>query len=57
MAETFTARSPGRVNLIGEHTEYNGRMVLPAALSIGIEVSREPRADHIIRVASNQYDL
>lgn len=56
MPETFTARAPGRVNLIGEHTDYNGGMVLPAALKIGIEVTLAPRTDSVVAVTSNSYD-
>ena len=56
MSDTFTARAPGRVNLIGEHTDYNGGMVLPAALSIGIEVMLSPRPDSAVAVSSNHYD-
>lgn len=56
MAATFTARAPGRVNLIGEHTDYNGGFVLPAALSVGIEVSLLPRSDNAVAVTSNNYD-
>ena len=51
-----TARAPGRVNLIGEHTDYNGGMVLPAALSVGLEVALAPRSDSVVAVASNGYD-
>ncbi|MEM8724206.1 MAG: galactokinase [Pseudomonadota bacterium] len=56
MAETFTGTAPGRVNLIGEHTDYNGGMVLPAALSIGLEVTLAPRSDSAVAVTSNGYD-
>ncbi|WP_337660874.1 galactokinase [Erythrobacter sp. Alg231-14] len=50
------ASAPGRVNLIGEHIDYNGGMVLPAALSIGLEVDLTPRDDRSITVAANAYD-
>jgi len=56
MSEIFTARAPGRVNLIGEHTDYNGGMVLPAALSIGIEATLSPRTDGTVAVTSTHYD-
>lgn len=55
MDTTFTASAPGRVNLIGEHTDYNGGMVLPAALRVGIEVTLAPRADDAVAVSSNTY--
>lgn len=55
MTDTFTAHAPGRVNLIGEHTDYNGGMVLPAALSVGLEVTLAPRGDSAVAVTSNAY--
>lgn len=56
MGERFLASASGRVNLIGEHTDYNGGYVLPAALSVGIEVGLTPREDSAIVVTSNTYD-
>jgi len=38
-------RSPGRVNLIGEHTDYNLGFVLPAAVDRGITLALKPRVD------------
>ncbi|MEP3050945.1 MAG: galactokinase [Erythrobacter sp.] len=55
MADEFHAHAPGRVNLIGEHTDYNGGMVLPAALSVGIDVTLSPRDDTAIAIASDGY--
>lgn len=41
--------APGRVNLIGEHTDYNGGNVFPCALDIGTYALVSPRSDNIIR--------
>ena len=38
-------QAPGRVNLIGEHTDYNGGFVLPAAIDLGITVALVPPDD------------
>ena len=51
------AYAPGRVNLIGEHTDYNGGMVLPAALSVGLDLTLTPRGDDHVIVQSDGYDL
>ncbi len=42
--------SPGRVNLIGEHTDYNGGYVFPAALTLSTTVVARPRNDRIIKL-------
>jgi galactokinase len=50
-------RSPGRVNLIGEHTDYNEGFVLPAAVDKGIVFAVSPRTDRMVRfVASDLND-
>jgi len=56
VTSSFTASAPGRVNLIGEHTDYNGGLVLPAALSIGLHVTLTPTPGDAIEVISNGYD-
>lgn len=50
-----TVSTPGRVNLIGEHTDYNGGMVLPAALSVSLTASLEPRGDDRLMIRARGF--
>ena len=43
-------KSPGRVNLIGEHTDYNGGYVFPAALTMGTTIALRPNGENIVRM-------
>lgn len=47
--------SPGRVNLIGEHTDYNGGNVFPCALTIGTYGVASLRKDNTIRMYSENF--
>jgi galactokinase len=48
----FITRAPGRVNLIGEHTDYNDGFVLPMAIDRTIWLALHPRTDKTVRIIS-----
>jgi galactokinase len=50
-------QAPGRVNLIGEHTDYNGGSVFPAALTFGTTLLIAPREDRKLGFASTNIPL
>ena len=49
-------RAPGRVNLIGEHTDYNDGFVLPVAIDRYIELAGRKRADRTVRAQSIDFE-
>ena len=48
--------APGRVNLIGEHTDYTGGFVMPMALDLGITMLTAPRKDGVFRLRSKSFE-
>ncbi len=52
--EVIVYRAPGRVNLIGEHTDYNHGYVLPVALDRDVLVYARPRSDQVVSLANTE---
>lgn len=52
----FIIRAPGRVNLIGEHTDYNDGFVLPMAINRAIWLALRPRTDNLVRLYSVDFN-
>jgi galactokinase len=52
---TLFVQAPGRVNLIGEHTDYNDGFVLPCAINHGTVIAATPRNDGLVRVVAADY--
>lgn len=55
-AEFHVFFSPGRVNLIGEHTDYNGGYVFPCALSFGTYLVVRKNERRVVRFATTNFD-
>lgn len=55
-APTLLVRAPGRVNIIGEHTDYNDGYVLPAAIDRAIYFAARPRLDGTVRLMSVDFN-
>src|SRR4051812_24279093 len=53
--DAIIARAPGRVNIIGEHTDYNEGFVLPAAIDKATYVAIGKRTDDMIHLYSSDY--
>ena len=54
--EPLVVRSPGRVNIIGEHTDYNEGFVLPAAIDKSIYAAASKRDDDLISLFAFNYN-
>lgn len=52
----WVVRAPGRVNLIGEHPDYNDGFMLPMAIDRAIWIALRPRTDSTVRVHSLDFD-
>ena len=52
---SVVVQAPGRVNLIGEHTDYNDGFVLPCAIDFHTLIAARPREDALVRVVATDY--
>lgn len=55
-APALVVRAPGRVNLIGEHTDYNDGFVFPMAINRAVWIALRPREDSMVKLYSMNFD-
>ncbi len=55
VSDVGVLRAPGRVNLIGEHTDYNGLPVMPMAIDYDILVAFSPREDKLVKIVNPEF--
>ena len=57
MSDKIHIKSPGRLNLIGEHTDYNGGYVLPCAISLSVDLYFENSAKILKKRLNEEYNI
>ncbi len=53
---SYISRAPGRINLIGEHTDYSDGFVLPVAIDRTVTIAFSPRDDDLLHIYSTDFD-
>jgi len=53
---TYISKAPGRINIIGEHTDYNFGLSMPSAINRWISVGFSPRKDRRLQIVSKDFD-
>lgn len=53
----YLIKAPGRINLIGEHTDYNGFPVMPAAIPFTITAAVSPRTDSTVNIKNTDFSF
>ena len=56
VSPTHVSSAPGRVNLIGEHTDYNNGYVFPVAINRRTVIAASPRNDHTLHIHAHNFD-
>jgi galactokinase len=56
ISPTITTRSPGRVNLLGEHVDYNDGFVLPVAIDRSVSIAVSPSGDDTVTIYAADLD-